>query len=186
METHKGETGATDKFVLKKIIFNKENEKYEVIYLRQLGGDYTMAQPAIEENYFAKMKRISFGTPQDSYPEDEIDQLIYSAIQKKYSEAKKENTYVFCDKQFKEIIDKYSNKESITIAFLFEPDMNSVQSMSGQVLPQVRLQIYPRLNYGIKDLKDLELHATISREKIQEIKQKSKDFKCLSDFYKKA
>ena len=86
-----------DMWLIKKTIFlnSEEINEAEVIYFRALSKDYKMNSPQdlSEEQRFY---RILNGTPEEEYPKDELDEIIFQRFVAIYPNAKvKSETFLF-------------------------------------------------------------------------------------------
>lgn len=83
--------------VKKTILLNtKDYIEPEIIYLRKFNNNYRMSTPPIltEQERF---NRMLSGTPENEYPQDDLDNLILDVVKKRYPEAKVQSSLLLFD-----------------------------------------------------------------------------------------
>ena len=130
--------------VIKTIHLNtKDLLESEIIYLRKFGENYRMSTPPILTGQ-ERFNRMLNGTPEDEYPEDDLDKLILQTVQMQYPEAEIKSKLLLFDVDLLDIRhlkDKRKNIFSIH-------GVSTIYDRTGQVLRggqdnfTIKLEIY--------------------------------------------
>lgn len=83
---------ADELYVLKHIVFSKQliderKIRGEILYLRKLSTTYRMNQNEVVDER-ERIERMIKGIPEDEYPKDDLDRLIYESVKVKFKNAK--------------------------------------------------------------------------------------------------
>ncbi|MCR4828246.1 MAG: hypothetical protein K5864_02170 [Bacteroidales bacterium] len=139
-----------DLHVMKRIVFSRSIEKgrrqqAEVLYLRKMSSEYRMKQKEVVDER-ERLERLIKGTPQEEYPDDELDRIIYDAITEKFSNAKKKNSLLILSTELAEL-QSYKQWHCHKTKLLVTPNLTNVPQsllcmLNGLELFGVDVEIY--------------------------------------------
>lgn len=117
-----------------------------VLYLRKINEKYKMLQ---NKSYDEKeeIRHLIYGTPENEYPKDELDDLIFKAIKEKYQDSKVVSSLLL----FPSNIDYYQkfwslhNKSDSII--IVESDLSNINYgminvINGMKVPNIKLELF--------------------------------------------
>ena len=83
--------------------YTKDNRicNFKAIYFRSLAYNYKLhSKPALTEK--ERFDRLANGRPEDEYPDDELDKVIYNAIKSQYPDAKKRTSMLLFNTELRD------------------------------------------------------------------------------------
>lgn len=137
-------------FVRKRIEFSKKLDdnrvqKAEILYLRKLSSTYRMQQKEVVEEK-ERIERLLKGTPEEEYPQDKLDELIFDAVKKQFRNAKIHSKLLLFSTELDDL-QYYKGIHCHHTNLIVEPNLtelpDSVLSMlNGLELFSVRMEVY--------------------------------------------
>ncbi len=136
--------------VLKKITFSKKLEdnrvqQAEILYLRRLSASYRMSQKEVVDEK-ERFERLLKGTPEEEYPQDELDQLILTSVKKQFKNAKVRSKLMLLSTDLDDL-QYYKDIHCVNTTLLVTPDLSNIPAVAlsmldGLELFNVRLDVF--------------------------------------------
>lgn len=114
-----------------------------IIYLRQFNLNYQMKHYKLVDNN-ERLHRNLFGVPEEEYPNDELDKLIFDAIKMKYSNATLQSSILSTYSEVFAFQRNLEMKRMIDSMIIVEPDFSTLNPClySGVEIPHIPLELY--------------------------------------------
>ena len=115
----------------------------QIVYLRRPGEMYCMNTPVVLDDA-EKFHRHLNGIPEEEYPKDELDDMIFNVVRMKYPDAKVHSTLLFSSYDMANLYRYKMMKKRIDSKIIVEPDFSTLNPSlnSGVVIPQIPLELY--------------------------------------------
>lgn len=136
--------------VLKRISFSKKLgdnrvQQAEVLYLRKLSSTYRMNQKEVVDEK-ERFERLLKGTPEEEYPQDELDQLILTSVKKQFKNAKVRSKLMLLSTDLDDL-QYYKDIHCVNTTLLVTPDLSNIPTVAlsmldGLELFNVRLDVF--------------------------------------------
>ena len=128
--------------VLKKITFSKKLadnrvQQAEVLYLRKLSSTYRMSQKEVVEEK-ERFERLLKGTPEEDYPQDELDELILESVKKQFKNAKVRSKLMLLSTELDDL-QSYRDVHCVHTNLLVSPDLTSLPEIALSMLDGLEL-----------------------------------------------
>ena len=136
--------------VLKKIIFSRKMsdnriQQAEILYLRKLSVDYRMNEKEVV-NERERLERLVKGTPEEEYPQDDLDRLILESVKNQFKDAKVSSKLILFSTDLDDL-QVYKNVHCHHTTLLVSPEMNSLTTtqltmLDGLEMLNVNLDVF--------------------------------------------
>ena len=128
--------------VLKRITFNKKLpdnrvQQAEVLYLRKLSATYRMNQKEVVDER-ERFERLLKGTPEEEFPLDELDEIIYEAIKKQFKNAKMRSKLILVSTDIEDL-QFYKGVHCHETTLSVSPDLSGVPAVALSMLNGLEL-----------------------------------------------
>lgn len=115
--------------VLKRITFSKKLrdnrvQQAEILYLRKLSATYRMSQKEVVDEK-ERFDRLLNGTPENEYPQDELDNIIYGAVKAQFKNAKVRSNLLLFSTELDDL-QRYRDIHCHHTTLVVTPDLTSV------------------------------------------------------------
>ena len=126
----------------------KDFVEADIIYLRKFNNNYHMSTPPVltEQERF---NRILSGTPENEYPQDDLDNLILDVVKKQYPEAKVQSSLLLFDVDLidiRHIKDKRKALFSIhSVSTVYNPLGEIIGAGQNNITINLEIYYYPNL-----------------------------------------
>lgn len=120
--------------------FCGRNYTAKIVYKRNLSPDYPM-----DSTKRSKVDEMMSYFPEECYPQDVIDGLIFKSVQERYPSAKVHTRLMLCDCERDEIIRELSNYPQETFHIRIHPRIDSIETIQnmGKIEWRVFLKTLP-------------------------------------------
>jgi len=123
--------------VLKRITFSKKLsdnhvQQAEVLYLRKLSATYRMNQKEVVDER-ERFERLLKGTPEEEFPMDELDEIIFEAIKKQFKNAKVRSKLILVSTDI-EGLQIYKGLHCHDTNLLVSPDLSGMPTVALSML----------------------------------------------------
>lgn len=135
------------------------------VYIRDFTNEYKMADPKIE-NDEQLFNRYLNGIPQEEYPHDRLDDLIFEAIKKKYLNAKIKSSTIVTNSELASLR-KLDAKKSTPCEIIIEPEMGQLNVAAYKDFLSIfkyKIEAYPSNPINIDFFEGLTLTYTIEKD----------------------
>lgn len=136
--------------VLKRISFSRKlhdnrEQKADIMYLRKLSATYRMTQKEVVDEK-ERFERLLKGTPEEEYPKDELDRMIYEAVKDQFRNAKVHSKLVLFSTDLEDL-QIYKKIHHVKSSLLVSPALSNVSSvelamLNGLEMFNVNLDIF--------------------------------------------
>ena len=128
--------------VLKKITFSKKLsdnrvQQAEILYLRKLSSTYRMNQKEVVEEK-ERFERLLKGTPEEEYPQDELDMLIFESVKKQFKNAKVRSKLMLLSTELDDL-QFYRDIHCVHTNLLVSPDLTNLPEIALSMLDGLEL-----------------------------------------------
>lgn len=128
--------------VLKTITFsraveNGRKQQAQVMYLRKLSSEYRMKQKEVVTEK-ERFERLLKGTPEEEYPNDELDRLIFESINETYKNAKPKSSILLLSTELEDL-QYYKRFHCHHTKLLVSPDLNNLPMVVMSMLDGLEL-----------------------------------------------
>ena len=128
--------------VLKKITFGKKMpdnriQQAEILYLRKLSSTYRMSQKEVVEEK-ERFERLLKGTPEEEYPQDELDILILNSVKKQFKNARVHSKLMLLSTELDDL-QSYKNIHCVHTSLLVSPDLTDLPEIALSMLDGLEL-----------------------------------------------
>lgn len=123
--------------VLKRITFSKKLsgnrvQQAEVLYLKKLTASYRMNQKEVVDER-ERFERLLKGTPEEEFPQDELDEIIYEAIRKQFKNVKVRSKLILVSTDIEDL-QFYKGVHCHETTLLVSPDLSGVPTVALSML----------------------------------------------------
>ena len=123
--------------VLKRISFSKKLhdnrvQQAEILYLRKLSSSYRMNQKEVVDER-ERFERLLKGTPEDEYPQDELDNVILEAVKNQYKNAKVSSKLLLLSTDIEDL-QHYKDIHCYHTTLLVSPDLSNLPKVALSML----------------------------------------------------
>lgn len=128
--------------VLKKITFSKKLsdnrvQQAEILYLRKLSSTYRMNQKEVVEEK-ERFERLLKGTPEEDYPQDELDMLIFESVKKQFKNAKVRSKLMLLSTELDDL-QSYRDIHCVHTNLQVSPDLTNLPEIALSMLDGLEL-----------------------------------------------
>ena len=128
--------------VLKKITFSKKLsdnrvQQAEILYLRKLSSTYRMNQKEVVEEK-ERFERLLKGIPEEDYPQDELDMLIFESVKKQFKNAKVRSKLMLLSTELDDL-QAYRDIHCVHTNLLVSPDLTNLPEIALSMLDGLEL-----------------------------------------------
>lgn len=136
--------------VLKCIVFSRKlsdsrTQQAELLYLRRLSASYRMNEKEVVDER-ERLERLIKGTPEEEYPKDDLDRMIFEGVKGQFKNAKVRSKLILFSTDLDDI-QQYKNVHCHHTTLLVQPDFSKVSTLElymleGQEILTVNLDVY--------------------------------------------
>lgn len=128
--------------VLKRITFSRKlhdsrEQKAEILYLRKLSSTYKMKQKEVIDEK-ERFERLLKETPEEEYPKDELDHIIFEAVKNQFKNANVHSKLILFSTDLEDI-QIYKNIHCAKTNLLVSPDLTAADLVSLHMLNRMEL-----------------------------------------------
>lgn len=140
------------------------------VYIRDFTNEYKMSEPKIE-NDEQSFNRYLHGIPQEEYPHDRLDDIIFQTIKEKYYNAKVKSYTIVTNSELA-ALRRLDSKPSTTCTILIEPDIKELAELRDYIsIFKYRVKAYPSNPRNIDKWEGLTIRKMISKDSWGELKK---------------
>lgn len=136
--------------VLKSIVFSRKlsdnrTQQAELLYLRKLSASYRMKEKEVVDER-ERLERLIKGTPEEEYPKDDLDRMIFEGVKSQFKNAKVRSKLILFSTDLDDI-QQYKKIHCHHTSLLVQPDFSKVSTLElcmleGLEMLTVNLDIY--------------------------------------------
>lgn len=136
--------------VLKRIVFSRKlsdnrTQEAEILYLRKLSATYRMNEKEVVDER-ERLERLIKGTPEEEYPKDDLDKMIFEGVKSQFKNAKVRSKLVLFSTDLDDI-QQYKSIHCNHTTLLVQPDLSKLSTgelcmLNGLEMFTVKLDVY--------------------------------------------
>ena len=118
-------------------IANNNYSEGKFVYLRNLSDTYKMQTSPESLSFKEKFDRLLNGIPQNEYPTDFLDEIIQSAVNKRFPDNKSHSSLMIFSTEIRDVFLNYNiySKIDIPLTFTIEGNFDELKKIIGTILP---------------------------------------------------
>lgn len=182
--------------VLKRITFSRKlhddrEQKAEILYLRRLSSAYRMNQKKVVDDK-ERFERLLKGTPEEEYPKDELDRIIYEAVKSQFRNVKVLSKLILFSTDLDDL-QMYKSVHCVKANLLVSPNLSNVSSveltmLNGLEMFNINLDVYVENIFYQSAFDDISFDKEEPLEgwllKLAEWKKMRDTLSSISDFFR--
>lgn len=118
-------------------IGNNNYSEGKFVYLRNLSDIYKMQTSPESLSFKEKFDRLLNGIPQNEYPTDFLDEIIQSAVNKRFPDNKSHSSLMIFSTEIRDVFLNYNiySKIDIPLTFTIEGNFDELKKIIGIIIP---------------------------------------------------
>lgn len=155
--------------VLKRIVFSRKlsdnrTQEAEILYLRKLSATYRMNEKEVVDER-ERLERLIKGTPEEEYPKDDLDRMIFEGVKSQFKNAKVRSKLVLFSTDLDDI-QQYKKIHCNRTTLLVQPDLSKLSTeelcmLNGLEMFTVILDVY------VENIFNKEAFDSVSFDKVE-------------------